>query len=173
MTERKLVANMIRTPDGTVLQSCHRYDYKAYHDQVSNEIYMVDGGISYQRRNINEVPYEELSLYADDPFYLVREHFVWGTRGPNGDQPLTYKPLCALDTDHIQAILKTQHHLRDDIRDLFVQELAYRTPQIIRKAYIWLDKNEKLQVGQNSLAPNVEMRFNADNLSLMSIKFLD
>lgn len=126
MTQRVLIANMIRTPDGTVLQSCNRHDHKTYVDTVSNELYMVDGGLSYLRRNVTQTPYEELSLYSDDPFYLVREHMRWGTYGKNGDQPLTQKPLCTLDTDHIQAILDTQHQLRVEIRDLFKQELAFR-----------------------------------------------
>lgn len=126
MTERKLVANMIRTPDGTVLQSFNRHDYKTCIDTLSGEQYMVDGGTEYLRRNVNKVPYEELSLYSDDPFYIVREHFVWGTRGPKGDQPLTYKPLCVLDNSHIAAILDTQYHISNTTRSIFQKEQEYR-----------------------------------------------
>ena len=37
-----LVYNAIRTPDGTVIESMHRHDYKAYLDKNGKE-YMVMG----------------------------------------------------------------------------------------------------------------------------------
>lgn len=52
-----------------------------------------------------------------DPFFLeeleimtalgipTREYFIWGSRGVNGDQPLTYKPLKELDDDHLKLIV--------------------------------------------------------------------
>ena len=58
----QLISNKIRTPDGTILQSFNRHDYKTYIDANGFE-YMVDGGIDYLRRIIvDDAPYEELSV---------------------------------------------------------------------------------------------------------------
>jgi len=128
MTDR-IISNKIRTPDGTILQSFHRHDYKTYLDDNSFE-YMVDGGLDYLRRNIfADHPYTELSVSSDAPFEIIRQELHWSTRGKDGDQPLVYKPLCELDTDHIQAILTTQTHIESWLRDYFKQELDYRNVQ--------------------------------------------
>lgn len=103
----QIVVNLIETPDGTFLQSCHRQDYKIHLDR-NGETYMVDGGIDYLRRSVNIIPYKERSLYFGDDFSLIRRFFSWGTRGKDGKSPLKFKPLADLDTDHIQAILDTQ-----------------------------------------------------------------
>jgi hypothetical protein len=88
---------------------------------------MVDGGNDYLRRNVvREAPAEELSVYSDDPFEIVREAFSWGTRGKDGQQPLKYVALCNLETDHIQAILDTQTHISETTRDILNKELEYR-----------------------------------------------
>ena len=122
---RRIVANRIRTPDGTVLQSFHVHDYKSYTDKNGLE-YMVDDGLEYLRRNVNPgAEAEELSVYEDDPFALIRRTFHWGTRGKNGNQPLRWVPLIELETNHIQTILELVP-LRDHIKDLFERELEVR-----------------------------------------------
>lgn len=121
----KLVANRIRTPDGTVLESMHRHDYVTYVDKNGKE-YMVDGGLNYCRRNIHDdAPYTELSVYATDPHEVIREAFKWGTRGIDGKSPVTWVVLKDLTTDHIQAILDTQN-LSDYIIKIFNDELKFR-----------------------------------------------
>ena len=124
MLDRKLIANRIRTPDGTILQSMHRHDYVTYVDKNGKE-YMVDGGLDYLRHNrIDDAPAEELSVYSDAPHSVIREVFCWGTRGADGRQPLTFKPLKDLTTDHIEAILETQN-LPDYMRKIFLDELDF------------------------------------------------
>jgi hypothetical protein len=125
MANPQLVCNRIITPDGTVLQSYHRHDYKVYTDKNGRE-YMVDGGLDYTRRIIHDdAPYTEFSLTVDDPFEDIRQGFAWGTRGKDGKKPLTWVPLCELTTDHIFAILETQD-LTDWLAELFEKELEYR-----------------------------------------------
>jgi hypothetical protein len=125
MNER-IISNKIKTPDGTILQSFHRHDYKTYIDANGFE-YMVDGGTDYLRRTlIEEYPYEELSVYSDAPFETIRQELHWGTRGKDGKQPLTWKPLCELSTKHINAILTTQTHIESWLYRIFEQELEYR-----------------------------------------------
>lgn len=121
----KLVANKIRTPDGTILESMHRHDYVTYVDANGKE-YMVDGGLDYTRRIIHDdAPYTELSVYATDSHEVIRESFKWGTRGVSGTDPLKWVLLKDLTTDHIHAILDTQR-LPDHMIKLFNDELDTR-----------------------------------------------
>lgn len=122
---KKIVANKIMTPDGTILQSYYTHDYKSHIDNNGLE-YMVDGGLEYLRRTVPDVPYTELSVYDSDPFDMIRTAFCWGTRGKNGDQPLKWVALCLLDTDHIEAILKTQDQVPESLLNIFKQELKWR-----------------------------------------------
>lgn len=123
-TESKILLNRIKTPDGTILTSYNRHNYVEYKDTITKEVLMVDGGTDYLRRNMGT--YEELSVY-DDGTHLTRRSAVhWGTRGKDGRQPLVYKPIKELDSDHIEAILKTQHQISDFYREIFKDELKYR-----------------------------------------------
>lgn len=123
-TESKILLNRIKTPDGTILTSYNRHNYVEYKDTLTKEVLMVDGGTDYLRRNMGT--YEELSVY-DDGTHLTRRSAVhWGTRGKDGRQPLVYKPIKDLDSDHIEAILKTQHQISDFYKEIFKDELKYR-----------------------------------------------
>ena len=122
---RTLLVNAIITPDGTRLVSRHRHDYQTHMD-VNGEEYMIDGGLDYVHRSINKEPAIDAFVYTDDSHDVIREQFLWGTYGKNGDQPLQMKPLKSLDKEHIEAILQTQTHLKDHIRKVFEDELEYR-----------------------------------------------
>ena len=122
----KYLANRIRTPDGTILESMHRHDYVTYIDANGKE-YMVDGGLDYLRRNVHDdAPYTELSVLSTDEHSVIRESFKWGTYGIDGKQKLKYVILKDMSWDHIEAILETQTQLRDHVRQVFVNELDYR-----------------------------------------------
>jgi hypothetical protein len=127
MTDEHLIFNGIQTPDGTWLVSYSRHDYKTYTDSVTGEIYMVDGGLSYLRRNVNKVPATEKSQYHRPGDHgHNREWMHWGTRGPTGKEPVTYKPVQSLSTDHISAILETQNQIGAWLRSIFEAELRWR-----------------------------------------------
>ena len=127
---KQLVANRIRTPDGTILQSYHVHDYRSHKDKNGLE-YMVDGGLQYLRRTIHpNAPYTELSVYADDPFDLIRLAFCWGSRGRLGDEPLKWIALCNLETSHIKLIIETQRQVPDYLLDIFKQELEWRKNEV-------------------------------------------
>ena len=128
-SEPSIVANRIQTPDGTILQSFNRHDYKTHVDKVTGETYGVDGGCDYLRRIGDFNNYKDLSVYSDDPHEIIREAMHWGTRGVNGDQPLKYIPLKDMTTDHIQACLDTQYSMHPHFRVAMQNELKYRKTQ--------------------------------------------
>lgn len=86
---------------------------------------MVDGGLHYLKRSNNKVPYEELSVYAHEPFEKVRQHVVWGSCGKKGDGPLKINILCNMSTPHIEAIINDGLGA-EWIRDLMKKEIIYR-----------------------------------------------
>jgi len=94
---RKIICNKIQTPDNTILISYSVHDYKEHKDKVSNEIYMVDGGNDYLRRNINKVPYEELSVYSDESFEVIRENYHRGTWDKEGNR--IWIPMCKMSNN--------------------------------------------------------------------------
>lgn len=121
----QVIASALITPDGTILQSYSRHDYKTHLDK-NGETYMIDGGVDYLRCNVNEEEPQFIQVTMEDDHNTRRKWFHWGTRGVNGDQPLTWKPLKDLDTDHIKAILETQHHIPEHLVELFEDELHHR-----------------------------------------------
>ncbi len=124
--EGRLIYNAIRCPDGHVLVSRDVHDYKAYIDKTNGDEYMVDGGLSYLRRNVNKESFEELSVCDDSPHEEIREVFDWGTRGIDGTEQLTWVTLANMSSDHIQAILDTQLQVPEWRRQIFTNELLYR-----------------------------------------------
>ena len=128
MTERKLIANIWRTPTGEILQSKHRYDM-----QVDAEGNFIDGGIEgYIRRggDILNGDWENLCVYTDDPHEKIREVFIWKSYGKNFSQPEgVYTLLKDLTDDHIIAICETQTHLPEYILEMFRNEQLFRKEQ--------------------------------------------
>lgn len=120
-----ILRNAIITPDGTLLESRHRHDYKAYID-ANGEEYMVDGGLDYIRRNINKIKPTELLITTESPYYLIREYMTWGSYGKNGDEPLHYINLKDMETDHIKAILVNGSKLLPQFKKVFTWELELR-----------------------------------------------
>jgi len=123
-SETRLLLNRIKTPDGTILTSYNRHDYLTHKDTITKEVLMVDGGNDYARRHVGT--YEELSVYDDGSHLTRRSALHWGTRGKDNKQPLTYKPIKDLDSDHIEAILRTQTQLSEFYKGVFKEELKYR-----------------------------------------------
>lgn len=85
----------------------------------------VDGGTAYLRYGAKDMrKISAHTVYADDDFQLVRQYAKRGGRGPNGDQPLTWIPLCDMTDDHLAAVLEyggADWHLQ-----LIKKEIAYR-----------------------------------------------
>lgn len=123
-TEFMMVSNRLRTPDGTILESRHRHDYKQYLD-ANGKTYMLDGGLSYVRSSANGDE-EHLTVTTSSPHKLIREYTLWGTYGKDGNQPLQYKQLRDMDTAHIQAVLDNVPSINPAIATAMRAELVYR-----------------------------------------------
>ena len=120
-SERLIIRNIIKAPDGTILESSHRHDYQTHADK-NGEVYVNDGGKMYLRRSVNKEPYEDLTIYSDDSIEKIREYFQWGTYGKNGDE-YRVKILKDLSNPHIEAIIKTQIQLSEIVKNIFIREL--------------------------------------------------
>jgi len=122
----RILRNAIQTPDGTILESKTRHDYKEYED-ANGWVYMVDGGLDYSRRMINRnAPETDLSLTEDDSHDDLRKFVTWGTYGKTGDQPLSYIAIAAMEAEHLEAALDTQKYMAPQMRDLMKAELEHR-----------------------------------------------
>ena len=120
---RELIYNAIKTPDGTILESRHRYDFWRYEDK-NGETYMNDGGTTYLKRSINKEPYEDLALYTTDSIEKIREVCSWGTCGKDGLEELKYKKITDLSNAHLEAIL---NECGEDVyKGILKRELNYR-----------------------------------------------
>lgn len=126
---KRIILNQIKTPDGTILKSMHRHDYVTYEDANGLE-YMVDGGTEYLRRNRHDdAPYEELTIYEDAPFEVIRESFHRGGRGKDGRQPLTWVPMCEMSDSWLLACItyNEDRGLGESFaNDMYKKELMYR-----------------------------------------------
>ena len=122
----RLLRNAIQTPDGTILESRTRHDYKEHKD-ANGWVYMNDGGLDYHRRIINKnLPELNLCLTEADPHAMVREKVTWGTYGKEQDQPLSHIAIMDMTDGHLQAVLDTQKNMYPQIRNLMEAELEYR-----------------------------------------------
>ena len=81
------------------LVSYHRHNFVTCSCGSSS----LDGGTEYIRW-LGDTVIEP--IYTDDDFEIVRKHAVRGSRGPNGDQPLVYIPICDMTDDHLEAVLE-------------------------------------------------------------------
>lgn len=122
--KNNVVYAALRTPDGTLLESRHRHDYKTYTD-ANGKDYMIDGGLEYIRSSAwgDE---EYITVTLDDPHERVREVVTWGTRGKNGDEPYRQVKLSEMSNDHIEACIETQHSMYPQFREAMLNEMTYR-----------------------------------------------
>jgi hypothetical protein len=126
LTSEQIIHNSLRTPDGTVLVSYNRHDYKIYEDPTSGKHYMVDGGNDYIRRSVVDDQVDLSQYYAPNDHAHNAAWLHWGTYGKDGKQPLVWKAVKDLDADHIRAILETQPQIGDYVRAIMTKEYELR-----------------------------------------------
>lgn len=138
------IYNAIKTPDGTVLWCQTSHDYQTHHDKVSGELYMNDGLGYMIRRSLNNMPYEDLSIHANEPHEKVRTAPFWGAYGKDGKNPRVVMALKDMEDSHIEAILDTQRQIKGT-----VLETLFKNEQKYRKMLMAQEFSEKLPEKKN------------------------
>ncbi len=124
MLKRRMIRNSVITPDGTHLVSKDNYDFVGHKD-ANGKTYAIDGGTECPRFIGDFSDCVDTSVYSDDGIIIIRDAFLWGTYGPNGDQDLTYVLLKNLSDNHIENIIRTQN-LTDYLLKIFKGEQEFR-----------------------------------------------
>ena len=117
-----IVLNRIQTPDGTILTSYHGHDYKTYVDSIDGNEYMVDGGLNYLKRSMSD--YEDLSVYSDDDFEIVRRSFHRYNRKSD-----KYVTLEEMEDEWLEnLIIYLEERIASDVfpLDIYLKEQRYR-----------------------------------------------
>lgn len=87
---------------GDVIESVHVHDFVT----CSCLNLSVDGGLAYAKRSFGDInSFEEMSIYDDQPFEIIRQHIKRGGRGKNGDQPLKWVPLCEMSNEWLNNVI--------------------------------------------------------------------
>lgn len=118
--QRQIVYNALQTPDGTILESFSRHDYKEHVDK-NGKLYSVDGGLAYQHYDMHGDE-KLLTVYLDEPFTKVRQYFHWGAVR---DKKRVWIKLCDIDDDHLDK-LTLYEPAATWARLLFINEKYYR-----------------------------------------------
>ena len=124
----KILVNAWKCPDGTILESRHRHDFVSHVIPVNgaaDKVYFVDGGTNYCR--VSGEGIEFVGCYDTDPHEKIREVLSWGSYGRDGKQEKHYILLKDLTDEHVDAILRTQSHIKDTpIEKVLKDEQEYR-----------------------------------------------
>lgn len=100
----ELIQNALYCPEcDTFLVSKHTHDFVS-----CKHGYMVDGGLDYQRGSRRPTPENDFTLWKSSPEDEIMQKLLWGSYGKDGSGPLVRRPIIDLDTDHLEAILRTQ-----------------------------------------------------------------
>lgn len=113
-----------------VITSHHRHDFVTCKCTAVS----VDGGRQYLKRGYSfagiegSLPYTELSVMSSAPFEEVRGALMRGSRGKNGDQPLTWVPLSEISDDYLGNLLAYQE------QNMYTDTIDYKY-QLMEKEY--------------------------------------
>lgn len=125
--EKQIILNRAKCLScGDVITSYHRHDYTS----CSCGKLSVDGGQDYLRRSYNDPTLvEEMCVYIDDPYEVVRENFYRGGYGKNGDEPLRYVKLSEMSDNWLKNVLiyeEDRGNWNKWFVRLYIKEIDYR-----------------------------------------------
>jgi hypothetical protein len=125
--EGTLIFNSLMCPDGTIITSYNTHDYITHVDKVTGKTYMVDGGLSYERRSANGDEMNLSQILTDDHEHN-RNFAFWGSYGKKGKGPLKWVSPRMMTSDHIDAVLEKCLYIPRWRYRLYLTELEYRRP---------------------------------------------
>jgi hypothetical protein len=128
MSEPRLVVNRAKCLEcGDEVQSHHVHDYVTCRCGALS----VDGGLDYIKRvRKSGCASKGMSLNEDDDFELIRMYLCRGSRGKNGDQPLTWIPLKDIDDEYLASLIdykEANRQVRDVHYKMYLKEREYRS----------------------------------------------
>ena len=123
----QLIRNAIQTPDGTILESKHRHDYRSYTD-ANGKTYVIDGGLEYVRTTVH-ADQVSLALYNTEPHEVQAQYLTWGSYGIRGDQPRRDIPIAEMETPHLEAVLR-ECHPTEVLKNCMKKELELRNGKL-------------------------------------------
>ena len=125
--ERNLIRNRWKTPDGTVLISRHIHDFVSHKD-ANGEDYFIDGGNDYIRMSVNKEEMENMCVYSDDQFSLIRTVLCRGTFDENNKR--IWIPLCNMSNPHLENCITfylfDENGCKNKYMIYYLVELLYR-----------------------------------------------
>ena len=125
--ERNLIRNRWKTPDGTVLISRHTHDFVSHKD-ANGEEYFIDGGNDYIRKSVNKEEMENMCVYSDDQFSLIRTVLCRGTFDENNKR--IWIPLCNMSNPHLENCITfylfDENGCKNKYMIYYLVELLYR-----------------------------------------------
>lgn len=143
MKEPVILANWMMCPDGTMIPSFHRHDYRTHttidtYKEVPRDLdgaavlepldtrwSMNDGGSDYIRRG---GVFTDMTVYDSDSFEVIRRFVCRGGRGKDGTEPLTWIPLFRMSNLWIESVLQynKDNGIESKYDKWFQKELDYR-----------------------------------------------
>lgn len=138
----KLIYNAIQTPDGTILESVHRHDFKTHLDKNGYE-YIIDGGLDYVRygsncpkkENMDNLEAIFLTEYDNGLHEKRRKYLKWGK---NYDKDMNLLPktewvvIKDLEDSHLEAILRNVKSISPLYKQVLEDEIIFREQQILK-----------------------------------------
>ena len=137
-----LLASWIMCPNGTMLPSFDRHDFRTHdtvdtwkqisddNDQIETvpdetRHSMIDGGTDYLRRGGK---YTEMSIYSDDPYEVIRRFLCRGGRGKDSREHITWTPLFRMSTSWLHALIEYEKGIPkfNPHSEYYIKELEYR-----------------------------------------------
>lgn len=111
----------------TYYASTHRHHYVSIRLPGGATV-AIDGGLCYIRRAASDwtlfgTRVVDLTLYDTTPFPAICRRLLWGSRGKDGNQSLTFKPIAMLTTPHLRAILRTQWQIEGSMAERVVRHV--------------------------------------------------
>lgn len=126
--KKRIFTNVIKTPDGTILESKNRHDFISHID-TNGEYYSNDGGLDYFHRSVNKIPYEDLSVYDEDNHENRIKYLKWGSyydkEGKRLESPI-YREIMNMETSHLEALLSGIWMISEQYLEIFKEELKRR-----------------------------------------------